>query len=147
LTFLKAPQDASSNNSHDLCVLRGRTSAYLEPDGQDKSAEVKVYHHQTAERQDTERCEVELKQIGKKPADLEIQFLNELDGLLKRMVLTKQEFAKANGKARSEKAELETLKVELSNQVKQARASEALVEKVPRVIKTFMEAFQSLEPR
>jgi hypothetical protein len=85
--------------------------------------------------------------VEKKLADLELQFLNQLDGLLNRRVITEQEFAKANEKARADKAELEERKEKLSHQLKQARASEAMVEKVPKVIKTFMEAFQNLEPR
>jgi hypothetical protein len=36
---------------------------------------------------------------------------------------------------------------DLSNKLKQAKASEAMVERVPRVIKTFMEAFQGLDIR
>ena len=100
-----------------------------------------------AERQDTEKYEVELKRVEKRLAELEAQFLTQLDGLLKRKVLTEQEFAKANEVARSQKADLEARKEELSKLLSRARASEALVEKVPQAIKTFVEAFQSLEPR
>ena len=49
--------------------------------------------------------------------------------------------------ARSQKADLEVRKEELTNLLSKVRASEAMVERVPRVIKTFEEAFQSLEPR
>jgi predicted nucleic acid-binding Zn-ribbon protein len=78
---------------------------------------------------------------------LEAQFLTQLDGLLKRKVITEQEFIKANEAARSQKADLEARKEELSRVLSRAKASEALVEKVPKAIKTFEEAFQSLEPR
>jgi hypothetical protein len=101
----------------------------------------------TAEKQDTERYEVELKQVEKRLAELELQFLDQLEGLLKRKVLTEQEFAKANEKARDEKAELQAHQEELSGRIKQAKASEATIEKVPKVIKTFLETFESLEPR
>jgi spermidine synthase len=77
---------------------------------------------------------------------LELQFLTQLDGLLKRKVLTEQEFARANEAARSQKAELEARKEELSRLLSRARASEAMIQRVPRDIKTFMEAFQSLDP-
>jgi site-specific DNA recombinase len=100
-----------------------------------------------AERQDTEKYEVELKQVEKRLMELEAQFLTQLDGLLKRKVLTEEEFARANGVARSQKAELEARKEELSKRLNQAKASEALVQKVPQAIKTFSAAFQSLEPR
>jgi predicted nucleic acid-binding Zn-ribbon protein len=66
---------------------------------------------------------------------------------LKRKVLTEQEFARANEVARSQKADLEARKEEISKLLSRARASKALVEKVPRAIKTFEEAFQSLEVR
>jgi ribonucleotide reductase beta subunit family protein with ferritin-like domain len=53
------------------------------------------------EKQDTERYEVELKSVDKRFANLEAQFLTQLDSLLKREVLTEVEFAKANEVARS----------------------------------------------
>ena len=67
--------------------------------------------------------------------------------LLKRKVLTEREFAKANEVARPQKADLETRKEELSGLLSQARASEALVERIPKAIKTSEEAFHSLELR
>ena len=100
-----------------------------------------------AEKQDTEKYEVELKRVGKRLADLDTQFLTQLDGLLKRKVLNEEEFVKANGLARSQKADLEARKEELTNLLSKVRATEAMVERVPKVIKTFEEAFQSLEPR
>ena len=99
------------------------------------------------EKQDAEKYEVELKQIDKRLAEMETQFLSQLDGLLKRKVLTEQEFAKANETARSQKADLEARKEELSKLLSQAKASEAMIEKVPTAIKTFEEAFKSLETR
>ena len=90
---------------------------------------------------------MELKGIEKKLAELDLLFLTQLDDLLKRKVLTEQEFAKANEVARSQKAELEARKAELSKLLSKAKASEELIAKVPKAIKTFVEAFQSLEPR
>ena len=79
--------------------------------------------------------------------DLESQFLNQLDGLLKRKVLTETEFAKANEKARAEKEELETRKTELIKKLDECRSMETMIEKVPRAIQSFEEAFQSLDAR
>jgi hypothetical protein len=90
---------------------------------------------------------VELKSVEKRLVELESQFLTQLDGLLKRKVLTEQEFAKANEKTRNEKADLEVRKEELSKLLSQARASEDLIKKIPTAIKTFEEAFTSLETR
>jgi DNA repair exonuclease SbcCD ATPase subunit len=100
-----------------------------------------------AESNDTERYESELKRVEKRLAELEAQFLSQLDGLLKRKVLTEDEFAKANESTRSQKADLEARKSELSNLLQKVRASEALVKRVPQAIKTFVEAFQSLDIR
>jgi hypothetical protein len=100
-----------------------------------------------AERQVLEQYEAELKGIEKRLADLDDQFLHQLYDLLRRKVLTEQEFARANEAARNQKAELEKRQVELSQQLEKARVSEKTIERVPRIIKTFLEALQSLEPR
>ena len=63
------------------------------------------------------------------------------------IVINEQEFTKAREVARSQRVELEVRGEELSRLLIQAQASEALIERVPRAIKTFEEAFQSLEPR
>ncbi len=99
------------------------------------------------EKQDTEKYEVELKQIDKRLADLDAQFLSQLDGLLKRKVINEQEFTKANTAARSQKAELEVRREAVSRLLSQAKVSEALIERVPKAIKSFEEAFNNLEMR
>ncbi len=100
-----------------------------------------------AESKDTDRYESELKRVEKLLAELETQFLTQLEGLLKRKVLTEEEFATANRKARSEKADLEARKTELNDLLQKVRASEVMVKRVPQAIKTFVEAFQSLDIR
>jgi hypothetical protein len=99
------------------------------------------------EKQDTEKYTAELKGIEKKLTELDAQFLSQLDGLLKRKVLTEKEFAKANETARTQKEELGNRKEELTTKLQQAQASEALIDRVPLEIQSFLEAFQSLEPR
>jgi len=139
--------------SRGLCsVYNGHSAAKLEESILKYLGEfsdpVRVRQYLAAsEKQDTEKYEVELKSVDKRLADLEAQFLTQLDGLLKRKVLTEQEFGRANEVARSQKADLEAKRAELLKHLKKARASEALIKKVPQVIKTFVEAFQSLEPR
>jgi hypothetical protein len=76
-----------------------------------------------------------------------MQFLTQLDGLLNRRVLTEEELAQANEAARSEKPELEAHKEELTRQLSRVKAREYLIKKAPQAIKTFVEAFQCLEPR
>lgn len=131
-------------NGHSVAKLENAILKYL---GEFSNPNKVRQYLATAEKQDTEKYEVELRGVEKRLADLESQFLTQLDSLLKRKVLSEQEFIKANEVARSQKAELEARRAELANQLKQARASEALVEKVPLAIKTFEEAFHSLEVR
>jgi cell division septum initiation protein DivIVA len=47
-----------------------------------------------AEKRDAEKYEIELKRVDKRLAELDSQFLNQLDGLLKRKVLIEEEFQK-----------------------------------------------------
>jgi DNA invertase Pin-like site-specific DNA recombinase len=131
-------------NGHSVAKLENAILKYL---GEFSNPNKVRQYLATAEKQDTEKYEVELRGVEKRLADLESQFLTQLDGLLKRKVLSEQEFVKANEVARSQKAELEARRAELANQLKHARASEALVEKIPLAIKTFEEAFHSLEVR
>jgi site-specific DNA recombinase len=131
-------------NGHSAAKLESEILKYL---GEfSDPIKVRLYLAST-EKQDTEKYEVELKGVEKRLADLEAQLITQLDGLLKRKILTEQEFARVNEKVRSQKADLENRKEQLTRLLSQARASEALIERVPRVIKTFVEAFQSLEPR
>jgi ABC-type anion transport system duplicated permease subunit len=134
----------STYNGHAASKLEGAILKYL---GEfSDPIRVREYLAMT-EKQGTEKYEVELKQIDKRLADLDAQFLSQLDGLLKRKVINEQEFTKANTAARSQKAELEVRKEALSKLLSQAKASEALIERVPKAIKTFEEAFQNLELR
>jgi site-specific DNA recombinase len=142
-----------SMRSRGLCSFyNGHSAGKLEQAILDYLGEfsdpIRVREHLSAtESKDTEKYESELKRVEKHLAELDAQFLTQLDGLLKRKVSTEEEFATANQKARAEKAELETRKDELSDLLKQARAQASLIEKVPHAIKTFKEAFQSLDIR
>jgi hypothetical protein len=134
----------SVSNGHSARRLEKAILEYLG----EFSNPIKVRQHlASAEKQDTEKYEVELNRIEKRLTDLDSQFLIQLNGVLKCKVLTEEEFGKANDSARSEKADLEVRKSELPNLLSRARSSEAMIERVPRAIKTFLEAFQSLEPR
>jgi hypothetical protein len=62
-------------------------------------------------------------------------------------VLIEQECSKANTAAKSQKTELEVCREELSRLLSQAKANEALVERVPRAITAFEEAFQNFDLR
>jgi len=134
----------STYNGHAAPKLEGAILKYLG----EFSDPIRVREYLAiTEKQDSEKYEVELKQIDKRLADLEAQFLSQLDGLLKRKVINEQEFTKVNTVKRSEKAELEARKEAVSKLLSQAQASEALIERVPKAIKSFEEAFHDLELR
>ena len=100
-----------------------------------------------ADRKELERCEAELRDVEKRLVDLEAQFLQRLDDLLKRRILTEQEFGRANEAAREQAKGLKTRKTELTSWLRQERARSSLVEQVPRAVKTFIEAFQTMDTR
>jgi len=131
-------------NGHSAAQLESAILKYLG----EFSDPIKVRQYlATTTKRDIEKLEVELKGLEKRLTELDAQFLNRLDDLLKRKILSEQEFAKANETARSQQADLEARRAELLDQIKKDKASEALVEKVPLEIKTFEEAFHSLDPR
>ena len=131
-------------NGHSAPKLEKAILEYL---GQFSDPEKVREHLTAAERKELERYEVDLHDVEKRLADLEAHFLQRLDDLLKRGVLTEQEFARANETAREQKRVLETRKMELQTWLEQEHARASLVEKVPQTVKTFIEAFQVMEPR
>ena len=66
---------------------------------------------------------------------------------LKRKTITEEQFDKANEAAGSHKADLEKRREELTRLLSKARASESVIEGVPKAVKTFVKGFQGLEPR
>jgi site-specific DNA recombinase len=134
----------SVSNGHSATKLEKAILEYLG----EFSSPIRVREYlASAEKHDTEKYEVELKGVEKRLEDLDAQFLTQLEGLLRRKTITEEQFAKANEAAGSQKADMEARKEELLKLLKKARASEALIERVPKAIKTFVEAFQSLAPR
>ena len=131
-------------NGHSTLKLEKAILEYL---GQ-FSDPVKVREHLIAvERKELERHEVELRDVEKRLADLQDLFLQRLDDLLKRGVLTEQEFARANETAREQTKVLETRKIELQAWLEQEHTRASLAEKIPRLVMNFMEAFQAMDSR
>ena len=73
--------------------------------------------------------------------------MKRLDDLLKRGILTEQEFTRANETARQQAKALEARKAELTDWLKREHDKAALIENVPRQIKSFLEAFEEMDPR
>ena len=139
--------------SRGLCsVYNGHSAprlekAILEYLGQFSDPEKVREHLAAAEREELVQREAELRDVEKRLADLEAQFLHRLDDLLKRGILTEQEFARANESARMQLSSLETRKKELTTQLNQERERVSLAEKVPQLVMNFMEAFEAMDPR
>ena len=139
--------------SRELCsVYNGHSAPKLEKVileylGQFSDTEKVREHLAAAERKELVQREVELRDVEKRLADLEAQFLHRLDDLLKRGILTEQEFARANESARMQLSSLETRKKELTTQLNQERKRVSLAEKVPQLVMNFMEAFQAMDLR
>ena len=66
---------------------------------------------------------------------------------MRRGVLNEQEFVKANNLAREQESALQEQKETLVQWVNQQREREETSERVPSMVKTFIEDFQTLEPR
>lgn len=94
--------------SRELCsVYNGHSSpklekAILEYLGQFSDPEKVRECLEAAERKELERYEVELHNVERRLVDLEAQFLQRLDDLLKHGILTEQEFSRANEAAREQ---------------------------------------------
>jgi site-specific DNA recombinase len=131
-------------NGHSAPKLERAILEYL---GQ-LSDPAKVEEHLiTAERRELGRYEVELHKVEGRLAELDAQFLKRLDDLLKRGIITEQEFTRANETARQQAKALEARKAELTDWLKREHDKAALIENVPRQIKSFLEAFEEMDPR
>ena len=80
-------------------------------------------------------------------ADSESGFLKRLDDLLKRNILSEAEFDRANQAERERNAGLEATRAELTAWLEKERDRTSLAERLPETIGSFLESFESLDPR
>ena len=99
-----------------------------------------------AERIEIEGREAELRDVEKRIADSDPQFLQHLD-LLKRGLLNEQEFRRANEAAREKTRADEAKRIKLTTWLNREHSMASRIERVPGEIKTFIEAFQATDPR
>ena len=130
-------------NGHSTAKLESAVLEYL---GQFSDPETVKSHVEAADRDELARKRSELKDIEASLADLETQFTQNL-GFLRRGVLNEQEFVKANNMARDQQSAFQESKGALSNWIEEQAGREETIERVPGMIKTFLEDFQHLEPR
>ena len=72
---------------------------------------------------------------------------NSYLGYMRRGVLNEHEFVKTNNMAREQTAALQVQRESLAKWIDEQRERELTTERVPGMVKTFIEDFQALEPR
>jgi len=132
------------SNGHSALRLEKAILEYL---GQFSDPQLVREYLSSMDRKELETREKELQQVERRLADYDSKFLSRLDDLLKREVLSEQEFAKANQSARVEKATLEARKEELKELVNKERSRTFLADQLPESIDSFLKAFESLDIR
>lgn len=141
---MRSRELCSVYNGHSAPRLEKAVVEYL---GQFSDPQLVRDYLAAIDQKELERHEGELRHVEKRLADLEARFLTRLDDLLKREVLSEQEFSRANQAARAEVATLEARKAELKDWIEKARARASLANTLPQSIKTFVEAFEGLDIR
>ena len=130
-------------NGHSTTKLESAVLEYL---SQFSDPEIVKQHIESADQAELTARETELKDIELALADLDSQFTQNL-GFMRRGVLNEQEFVKANNLAREQVSALQTQKGSLAEWVDQQKEREQTTERVPGMVKTFIEDFQAMEPR
>ncbi|MFC1952629.1 recombinase family protein [Chloroflexota bacterium] len=139
--------------SRELCaVYNGHSApklekAILEYLGQFSDPQLVREYLSAMDGKELEDREKELHQVKKRLADYDSKFLSRLDDLLKREVLSEQEFAKANQSAKAENSILEARKEELEELVNKEHSRTSLVDQLPELINSFKKAFEGLDIR
>jgi len=103
-------------------------------------------HIEAADRDELSRKRSELKDIEVSLENLETQFTQNL-GFLRRGVLNEQEFVKANNMARDQQSAFQESKETLARWIEEQTGREETIERVPGMVKTFLEDFRNMEPR
>jgi len=131
-------------NGHSAPKLEEAVLEYL---GQYSDPQLVRDYLSAIDQKELERHETELRDVEKRLADYEARFITRLDDLLKREILSEQEFARANQAARAEKVALETRATKLKDRIDKERVRTAMANTLPQSITTFLGAFEGLEIR
>ena len=134
----------SVSNGHSARRLEKAILEYL---GQFSDPKMVKEYLSAMDWKEFEKHEKEIHQVEKRLADYDSKFLSRLDDLLKREVLSEQEFAQANQTARAEKAMLEARSTELEELLNKERSRTFLAELLPKSIHSFLEAFEGMDIR
>ena len=103
-------------------------------------------HIEAADREEMSTRVSELKDVETGLAELDAQFTQNL-GFLRRGILNEQEFVKANNMARDQVAALQERRQSLAQWVDEQKDRMQTRDRMPGLIKTFLEDFQAMDPR
>mgnify|MGYP001478286879 CR=1 FL=1 len=140
---MSSRERCATYNGHSSRKLEKAVLEYL---GQFSDPERVREHLQAAERREVAEKEAELKVVDRGLSDIETQFMQHLD-LLKRDILTEDEFIKANEALRSQKTALDGRKADLEAWLEEQKNRASAAERMPAAIRSFVEDFGALEVR
>ena len=103
-------------------------------------------HIEAADREEMSIRVSELKDVEAGLAELDAQFTQNL-GFLRRGVLNEQEFVKANNMARDQMSGLQERRESLAQWVDEQKDRMQTRDRMPDLIKTFLEDFETMDPR
>jgi site-specific DNA recombinase len=141
---MHAKEQCASYNGHSVTKLEGAVLEYL---GRFSNAELVKQYLDAADREELMKLEAQLHGIERRLADSESGFLKKLDDLLTRNVLNEAEFDKANRAERDRNARLQAQRIDITKHLDAERDRTALAERLPQEIGSFLEAFETLDPR
>lgn len=130
-------------NGHSAPKLEQAILEYL---GQFSDPELVRHHIEAAGQEELARREAELKAVERGLARIDAQFGQNLD-YLRRGILNEPEFVKANNMARGQAAGLAERKETLARWVDEQKEKERTRDRLPGLIRTFLEDYQSMDPR
>ena len=133
----------STYNGNSARKLEASILEYLE---RFSDPELVREHMATAARKEIDGRQKELRGVERGLAELESRFLKHLD-LLRRGVLSEEEFVKANESMRSQKPALEDRRVELESWLAEQRSRVSAAKRMPDAIRTFLEDFRDMDIR
>ena len=99
-----------------------------------------------SEKQEVRRRGAELKQVERRLAEVEADFAKNLE-LLKRDVLDEEEFRKANGARRDERARLDARQADLAEWLAQQHERQEAVGTLPTRVRSFLKDVQAMDTR
>ncbi len=141
---MRSREQCAIYNGHSAPKLEKAILEYL---GKFSDPQLVREYLAASDQKELEHRQTELHDVEKHLADYEAQFLTRLNDLMKRNVLTEEEFARANQAARAEAATLEARKTELKAWVEKEQARTSLAEALPKSVQSFVDAFGSMDIR